>query len=84
MCVNHKIVLDNDIETQYNVIRTQERRKQPMAENKKYTHLTEEEISEGEEIHELMKNLDEFAQQLLLERARGMRQMQEIMNKKSA
>jgi hypothetical protein len=55
-----------------------------MAETEKYTHLTEEDISEGTEMHELMKNLDEFAQQLLLERARGMRQMQEIMNKKSA
>lgn len=49
-----------------------------------YKHLTEEDIKNTEDISELLKNLDPVAQQMIYERACGMKQMQDIMEKKSA
>lgn len=49
-----------------------------------FTHLTKMELEEGEDILELMKNLDPIAQKMIAERVKGMKDMQDIMTKKSA
>jgi DNA-binding HxlR family transcriptional regulator len=48
------------------------------------SHLTNAELEEAEDIHELMKNLDPIAQKMIAERVKGMKDMQDIMTKKSA
>ncbi len=52
--------------------------------SKNYTHLTKVDIVDGEDIREIMKDMDPFAQQLILEHAKGMKLMQDIMEKKTA
>lgn len=51
---------------------------------KNFIHLTDQDIAESVDILEIMKALDPFAQQLILERVKGMKQMQDIMDKKTA
>jgi glycosidase len=50
----------------------------------KYKHLTTEDINDAEDINELMHSLDPVAQQIALAHIRGMKQMQDIMDKKTA
>jgi hypothetical protein len=55
-----------------------------MSYNKKFTHLTEKDITDAEEIRDAVKGLDPFAQRLILERIKGMQDMQTILNRKTA
>ena len=49
-----------------------------------FAHITEEDIEITEAIKDVMKGMERDAQRLLLAHARGMKQMQEIMEKKTA
>ena len=51
---------------------------------KNYTHLTEDKITDGNDIREIMKDLDEQTQMQIIMYARGLRDMQEAIGKKSA
>lgn len=49
-----------------------------MSDNKKYTHLTNEDITDGQDINDIMKTLDKNTQQLILVYARGLSDMQKV------
>ena len=52
--------------------------------DKKYTHLTERDLTEGKEINELMSGLDELSKKLILVYARGLSDMQSAGEKRTA
>lgn len=51
---------------------------------KRYTHLTMQDIVDAREIEEATQGLDNYAKRLILERIKGMKEMQEIMSVKTA
>lgn len=53
-------------------------------EIKKYNHLTEQDTADAEDIVEALEGLDDFATLMILERIRGMKDMQTIMERKTA
>jgi hypothetical protein len=51
---------------------------------KRYTHLTEQDVSEAKELEEALKKLDPFARRLVLERVKGINEAYELMKLKTA
>jgi hypothetical protein len=50
----------------------------------KYTHLTEEDIAEAQDIKDILNTLDMNAKQLVLVYARGLSDMQKVTEKQTA
>lgn len=49
-----------------------------------YSHLTEDDLNEAEDIIELMKDFDPIAQKMITERVKGMKDMQDILMKQKS
>jgi hypothetical protein len=56
----------------------------PTTNDKNYSHLTENDLTEGKEINELMSGLDEQTKKLVLVYARGLSDMQAAGEKRTA
>lgn len=52
--------------------------------NNVYNHMTDDDLRNAEDIREIMIDLDPIAQRMILERVKGMKDMQDILTQKTA
>lgn len=55
--------------------------KKPITNEKKYTHISEIDLTEGKDISEILKGLDPLSRKLVAVYARGLSDMQETNSK---